>query len=407
MKKFIYLCGMMLIGVNIIAQTPPLRQLEDSLYCDWKCKKLNVKYKNDIAAIAPGWRYDSVYSDEFDGSTVDGGKWTILNNAWHSGKPNVGYINDTNTISIDTGYLFLNVITNDDSIVCTCTWDTTELKSHAPQLLSGWIQSVNKLQYGYIETKCYLPKNHNYWPCFWTTGRYQPNEYYDDYDEVDVFERTHNQGTNYPNILRQNCYNGIGCKYTQSSQITQILTFQDSITGKDFVFGAEILPEEVVFYVNGHVTSHLVFNEDPLKFNKWNTFTCTDIEEMIHMRLILSLTCDGDQTSIPMPHQPSWFDYVRCYKLDRGTLNTYHPTVYSVSEESTKVYPHVILGGTGCTAVINSPSAVWAEQDIVLDKGFELAPNTSFSARVIKIPNADDSELYKQNCHQPTKKLKP
>lgn len=406
MKKFVYFCALMLICLDILAQQSPTRQLPDNMYCNpWKQKKLDVNYNPTNITIAPGWRYDSFYSDEFTGTAVNTNKWTILNKKWHKSKSNVGYINSTNTVAVDTGFLFLNVVTNDDSIVCHWTYDPNDPNDTTviPKLLSGWIQSKDTIRYGYIETKCYLPKNHNYWPCFWTTRRYRPNDYYDDYDEVDVFERTHKNETNYPNKIRQNCYNGAGCKHTEPSFLTQILTLQDSITGRASVFGAEILPEEVVFYINGHVTSHLVFNEDHNKFNEWNTYTCTDIEEMLAMYMVLSLTCDSNQMTIPLPHERSWFDYVRCYKLERGSINTYHPLSYSVSNESTKVYPHVILGGTGCTAIVNSPSAVWAEQDIILDKGFELSTNTAFSARVVLVPDAEHSELYIQNCHTTNK----
>ena len=400
MKKFIYLCGMILLSVNVIAQIGNNRQLDDSLYCDNRIKELTVNYHSTNIPITLGWRYDSIYSDEFSNPPIDTRKWVIRDRKWQSPKKQIGYVNSYDNVHIENGKLYLNITTNDDSIVCNCPWDTTNLKYHAPELLSGWIQSTDttKIRYGYIETKCYLPKNHNYWPCFWTTGRYKTNNY-DDYDEVDVFERTHDNGTDYPNIVRQNCHNGLGCNYTLPSEVSQILTFQDSITGRSSVFGVEILPEEVVFYINGHVSSHLVFSDDLNKFNPWNTITCTDIEEMIPMELVLSLTCDWDQTTIPLPHESSWFEYVRSYKLERGNIDTYHPTVYSVSNESTKVYPHVILGGIGYTASVNNPSAVWAEQDILFDKGFELAANTPFSARVISVPDAEHSELYIQNCH--------
>ena len=78
-------------------------------------------------------------------------------------------------------------------------------------------------------------------------------------------------------------------------------------------------------------------------------------------------------------------------------MDTYHPTVFSPSVESTKVYPHVVLGGTGCSAIVSTPTAIWAEQDIILDKGFELSAGTSFSARVISVPNPEDSDLYIKN----------
>ena len=46
--------------------------------------------------------------------------------------------------------------------------------------------------------------------------------------------------------------------------------------------------------------------------------------------------------------------------------------------------------------------AVWAEQDIILDKGFTLSAGTAFSARVINHgdENPAESPLYIQNCHQ-------
>ena len=42
MKKFIYLCGMILLSVNVIAQIGNNRQLDDSLYCDNRIKELTV-----------------------------------------------------------------------------------------------------------------------------------------------------------------------------------------------------------------------------------------------------------------------------------------------------------------------------------------------------------------------------
>ena len=184
MKKFIYLCGMILLSVNVIAQIGNNRQLDDSLYCDNRIKELTVNYHSTNIPITLGWRYDSIYSDEFSNPPIDTRKWVIRDRKWQSPKKQIGYVNSYDNVHIENGKLYLNITTNDDSIVCNCPWDTTNLKYHAPELLSGWIQSTDttKIRYGYIETKCYLPKNHNYWPCFWTTGRYKTNNY-DDYDE--------------------------------------------------------------------------------------------------------------------------------------------------------------------------------------------------------------------------------
>ena len=226
----------------------------------------------------------------------------------------------------------------------------------------------------------------------WTSGR---DITIDDYDEVDVFERTDDEHTDYPYIIRQNCYNGAGT--THQSFLSSILTFSgnDSITGKTSVFGAEILPGEVVFYINGRVTNHVKFHDG--WENDWNTFTCTDIEEMIPTKIMLTLTCPNSQKTVPLPQESATFNYFRCYKLEKGDVETYHPTVFSPSDESSKVYPHVILGGTGHIANVTTQAAIWAEQDIILGAGFELSPNTPFSARVISVPNPERSNLYIQN----------
>lgn len=392
MKKIVYLCCCLnfMIAMSVTAQNIIHEREGESPYCGWNSKILDATYPSIVLLPTPGWIYDSLYSDEFNGSFVDNLKWYIPDREFYGGNYNMGYINSVDNITIDNGKLVLNVTTNDDSIACSMgSLDTI------PKFLTGSIISKNRLRYGYIETECYLPKNHKYWPCFWTTGR-DPST--NEYDEVDVFERTFSGGTDYPNIIRQNCYNK---KYpdhdTVFSATTQILIFPDSITGKTTVFGAEILPEEVVFYINGQVSSHLRYTDNQGLFDSINTFTCSDIEEMMKMQVRLTMNCDKRITAIPQPHEPARFGYFRYYRLERGSMETYHPTVFSPSAETTMVYPHVILGGTGCTANITTPTAVWAEQDIVLDKGFQVSAGTAFSARVINVPDAERSPLYKQN----------
>lgn len=400
MRKFIYLCGMMLLSMNIMAQQRSQLEHDSLRYCHGKhYKYLEIKYDTSKIELTPGWRYDSVLSDEFDSAPINTEKWTVKHKKFQpdsikiaNNDINMGYINRPENICIQDSSLVLSITQNSENIWCQPSWGNYD--SIVPRLLSGWITSKKDFRYGYIETECYLPQNHHYWPCFWTTGR---NDAIVDYDEVDVFERTDTHETDYPYMIRQNCYNGAGTPHV--SFLSSILTLadHDSITGRSSVFGAEILPEEVVFYINGHVTGHLKYHES--LGNDWNIYTCTDIEEMIPMFFILSLTCPEFQHTVPLPIDSAAFKYMRCYKLKRGSVDTYHPTVFVPSDESTEVYPHIILGGNGCTASISTPTALWAEQDIILDKGFDLSSGTPFSARVISVPNPGTSPLYIQNCH--------
>lgn len=393
MKKLIYLCGMMLITMNMMAQEKSQMEHDTSRYChDKHYKHLNVDYDASITDLTPGWRYDSVLSDEFHGTTIDTTKWEIANKEYHPHFTTVGYMNHPDNVCLLNDSLVMSITDNNNNQWCSLFWNDND--SILPDLLSGWLSSKKTFRYGYIETECYLPRNHHYWPCLWTTGR---DLAIDDYDEVDVFERTSDELTDYPYIIRQNCYNGSGTSH--QSFLSSILSFSenDSITGKSSVFGAEILPGEVVFYINGRVTNHVKFHDG--WENDWNTYTCTDIEEMIRTKIKLTLTCPKTQTTVPLPQETTLFKYFRCYKLERGDADTYHPLVFNPSEESSKVYPHVVLGGAGYEANISSKAAIWAEQDIILGAGFELSANTPFSARVISVPNPTHSDLYKQYCH--------
>ena len=159
-------------------------------------------------------------------------------------------------------------------------------------------------------------------------------------------------------------------------------------------FGVEVLPYELVFYINGDVSSRLVYNRD--YSNENNIFTCTDITRTIPMRIILSFTFNPVNGNMPQPDEDFAVEYFRCYKLARGSINTYNPSVFTPSAESRKVYPNIVLGGNGHTALINTSTAVWAEQSIVFDTGFELSSGVSFSARIINhgSENPATSPLY-------------
>ncbi len=383
MKKFIYFCGMMLLSMNMLAQQPAPRSTNsrDVGYCHYISKYLNLDFHTTILPPTPGWIKIDTCSDEFNGTELDANKWIIKDSTYHSGNDQTAYLK--NNVCVKNGHLFISL--SYDPVGLT-------LNNLAYNYFTGKVVSKYRIQYGYLETKCYLPQNCRYRPGFWTHNRIDSQS---QYDEIDVFEM-HKDLDYGDRQLLQNCYHNIN--YSDRSKCCQKLTFSTPFIGQESTFGVEILPHEIVFYVNGHVTSHLRYDSD--LSNDWNTFTCSDVDEMIPMDVRLEMMAtvrDLPLGTFPLPYDSCSFDYFRCYKLSRGNVDTYHPTVFIPSVESTKVYPHVILGGTGCTAHISTSTAVWAEQDIILDKGFELSAGTSFSARVISVPDPEHSPLYIQN----------
>ncbi len=357
-------------------------------YCDYLKKHLDVNYHSTSIGPTPGWIKFDTCSDEFNGTELDDSFWTIKDTVYQPGDYPTAFLKEN--VSVNNGYLVISL--SYDSVGIECT----SFPPHPSQpfkYFGGRVVSNSRIQYGYLETKCYLPQNCNYRPGFWT---YYNNSAQSVYDEIDVFEMYYNLEYGNRQFL-QNCYHNIPDSYLDKSKCYQKLTFSTPFTGQESTFGVEILPHEIVFYVNGHVTSHLRYDRD--LSNDWNTFTCNDVDEMIPMVAILEMvatTVGLPEGTFPLPYESCKFDYFRCYKLSRGSVDTYHPTVFVPSDESTKVYPRVILGGTGCTAQINTSTAIWAEQDIILDKGFELSAGTPFSARVISVPNPESSPLYIQ-----------
>ena len=197
-------------------------------------------------------------------------------------------------------------------------------------------------------------------------------------------------------FLSARCHYMIGVGYYEMDSV--VLACQEYMKALEIM--EEHFPKkELVGYKAKYVTSHLKYTEDTTSVNSWNSYTCTHIEEMIPVLIKLIMNCYPGTKILPQPNEPACFSYFKYYRLERGDTDTYHPTVFTPSNESTKVYPHIILGGTGCTANITTSTAIWAEQDIVFDKGFEVAAGTSFSARVINVPNPGSSPLYKQNSY--------
>lgn len=383
MRKILYLCSMVLLSLNIYAQQtiPNPANNREVDYCGYLKKYLELDFPTTILPPTPGWIIDNASSDEFEGVQVNTSKWTVKDRYFHAGNDQTGYLKEN--VCVNNGYLVISLSYDPDGIDCI-NGDTITY-----YYFTGKVVSNIPIQYGYLETKCYLPQNCKYRPGFWTYNRISSQT---QYDEIDVFEMYKDLQYGDRQFL-QNCYHNLN--YPNTSKCYQRLTFSTPFTGQEPTFGVEILPHEIVFYVNGHVTSHLRYNSE--LSNSWNTFTCTDVDEMIPMYAILEMmaTKDGLQEgTFPLPHESCKFDYFKCFKLSRGSVDTYHPTVFIPSDESTKVYPHVILGGTGCTAQISTSTAIWAEQDIILDKGFELSAGTPFSARVISVPDPTNSPLY-------------
>lgn len=102
MRKYFYLCGVIFLSMNLFAQQRVPNTGEESQYCSWKKNKLTVEYNQIVLSNTIGWRYDQIYSDEFEGNHINTSKWNIPNNTWHSPNSAVGFINSPKALCLNT-----------------------------------------------------------------------------------------------------------------------------------------------------------------------------------------------------------------------------------------------------------------------------------------------------------------
>jgi len=240
--------------------------------------------------------YELVFSDEFNGTTLDSSKWNtaylwgdelIINSELQhyvdiNNDPNFGF----NPFTFDGESLTINTIPTPDNLIA---------KANGQRYLSGVITSYDafKFTYGYVEARVQVPVGKGYWPAFWLL-----NAYYDrDKPEIDIMEFIgDNQDTAYHTY---HYYDAAGELRSSKSEPT----FPIDYSADFHTFGVKWQPGQVTFYVDG-IARHTI--KDP-KMSQ---------EEMY----IIANTAiggwwpgDPDETT-PFPGKYK-IDYIRAYQL--------------------------------------------------------------------------------------------
>ena len=200
------------------------------------CLSLHSKTKTSFAR--PG--YKLVWSDEFDGTTLDSGKWTLGRDMGGNADLELAKLERPDVISVNEGELRLNAVKNKDGSkhpYTTCYSVTTFDKMH--------------FQYGYLEMRARVPYGQGSWPSFWmkaAPGKISPPRFKDYMVEVDIFEVFSNTNTAVPNLHK---WYG-GKKHTQSGH-PSTYAFADASNLRDeyHTYGFEWTPKEMAMFVDG------------------------------------------------------------------------------------------------------------------------------------------------------------
>lgn len=121
-----------------------------------------------------------VWSDEFDGSSLDLSKWTYETGAGGWGNNESQFYTNGSNVEIDTGYL--HIIAKEEEIGST---DYT----------SSRIITRNhfEVKYGKIEARMKLPMGQGLWPAFWMLGSNIGTVGWPMCGEIDIMEHVNNE----------------------------------------------------------------------------------------------------------------------------------------------------------------------------------------------------------------------
>lgn len=329
MKKIVYLCGMMLMTTNMMAQIDPNDR-------NWECV-LNDDFNNNRWDTWDSWlishpqgHYKAFIPEWPSGVSRDSSEHQVYQ------RENCLFGNDGSLrlVSVYEGGANLQPLQCGDYDIPpekNCDTDHRTLF-----YTSGKIETEAKFLYGYFEIRCSLPTHEGSFPAFWLYGA--GNNYY---NEIDIFEYSNGMDPLYE-YRKYNC--AILCNnYDINNPVVTAQTFAtlpaESSNLRDFhVFGCEWMPDRVTWFVDGVA----VFEE-------------LNSENIPQYPMALKINYAIDNYAVPhTTHVPIWFDgdemiidYIRVYQLKTDCeddvviqnvqdLMDYQPSVkHSISFEPT------------------------------------------------------------------------
>lgn len=175
------------------------------------------------------------FSDEFEGDTLDTGKWNIISRILYSNNALNAY--NPSMVSVSGGYLRL---------------DIAEVPYLGRKYSAGEIDTRDKFsqQYGYFEARIKVPSGaglHSSW-WLWPASDHWP-------PEIDIMEVKGNDRTTVYMTLHW-AENGIVRAFPEQLDFTGDHFVERRVSGKDFsqdfhVFGLEWSPQSIAWYIDG------------------------------------------------------------------------------------------------------------------------------------------------------------
>ena len=407
MKKFLYLCGMMLLCINMMARI----DVNDD---NWEC------FINEDFSGIRSW--DSHWEDTKDTPNYTPLWRCFAHEMWNFGvtgdikherhvyqKSNAVFDTNNQTLKLLGDFKSQNSLWCGDGYE-PAPWnkychfcDPIQDQHPFVHYHSAMIESIDPVGYGYYEVECKMPTHKGAYSAFWFWSNLGNK-----YNEIDVFERGEQHC--YQNPEKQTIsgiwYNPYGTNLKPLGNIPgaqryghYLNTLHSEVPNLEsyHTFGCLWMPERVVFYVDNEAISE--FN-DPEKIPPhpmWLKITHLEDKDARIYPAKNNDTIWGDW------HDEMTINYVRGYRLK--TNRDEDVAVRSVSDFNNFVYStkHTIsMGGLSSilTIPIGSNFTMRAVESIIIDSNFELPLGAEMTLMVHDCPQCsmEGVELPSYDC---------
>lgn len=263
-----------------------------------------------------GQNWELVWSDEFDGTTLNTDNWTpVVAGTGFGNQERQYYTNRPQNLRVEDGKLIITALLEEYK-VGNSTWNYT----------SARITSSGKrdFTYGKIEARIKLPKGAGTWPAFWTLGYGS----WPSAGEIDIMEYVGRKPDEIQCNVHTKDYNGMNGKNMGMKKTVP------NVSDDFHTYAIEWNSQRIRFFFNGEhywTFSSLTVNEANYPFNK---------PQYIILNLAIGGTMGGtvDDTIFP---QEYIIDYVRVYKEVESGINnkqmTQRPIIQSVFSDELSV----------------------------------------------------------------------
>lgn len=228
-------------------------------YESGKVNTLLGEYEFSVEIERPDGKYNFVWSDEFDGNSLDSSKWELTTSI--SAESSFKLSREPEALTVEDGLLKLTALRWLDP-------DNNQIQAICPYTIEG--KEHMNFQYGYLEMRARIPLRAGAWPSLWLSGAcstdavvssifpkgdIKPANFSAEFDIVEYTSLQPNLHKWFYDDAKVDGVKGIENKHSSlgavETPVKSDLRLDDKQSFVYQVIGFDWTPEEMVIYING------------------------------------------------------------------------------------------------------------------------------------------------------------